>query len=194
MPRADSTDPGLADAPRNPRNGRLVRSKATIERDAQAFALHIRGRTLAQIGTALGMTPQSAQEAVKRGRQAISIETTEAQVKEAVAELDMARAEVMKVLEAKHYLVRERGLVYLSDDEDAEPLADDKPVLEAVDRLIKIAERRARLLGSDAPTKARIEVRSVDSLDNAISGLLAEMDARDAGRSAGAHPHDVVSG
>lgn len=187
MPRAvpDQT------VPRNAR-GRFAKSVDTAKRDAEAFALHIRGRSEQTIGEALGMTQQSAHEAIKRGRQAITVETTEAQVKEAIAELDMMRAEVIKVLEAKHYVIREKGLIYLPDSD--EPLLDDAPVLAAVDRLGKISESRRRLLGSDAPAKARVEVRHVDSLDDAISGLLAEMDATDASRSAGAHPHDVVTG
>jgi hypothetical protein len=36
-------------------------------------------------------------------------------------------------------------------------LADDAPVLNAVDRLVKISESRRKLLGLDAPAKVQSE-------------------------------------
>ncbi|GAA2395473.1 hypothetical protein GCM10010404_61300 [Nonomuraea africana] len=39
------------------------------------------------------------------------------------------------------------------DDGRGEPLEDDAPVLAAIDRMLKIQERRAKLLGLDIPVK-----------------------------------------
>jgi hypothetical protein len=41
---------------------------------------------------------------------------------------------------------------------DGAPLLDDAPVLAAVDRLLKVQERRAKLLGLDVPVKRQVEV------------------------------------
>ena len=45
--------------------------------------------------------------------------------------------------------------------------------LNAIDRALKIAERRAKLLGLDAPAKQ--DVRITDSLDREIERLAAEV-------------------
>lgn len=57
------------------------------------------------------------------------------------------------------------------DPETGEALVDDAPVLAANDRLVKIGERRSKLLGVDAPqqvamdTTVRIELVGVDPDD-----------------------------
>ncbi|WP_410620911.1 hypothetical protein [Amycolatopsis sp. cmx-8-4] len=53
-----------------------------------------------------------------------------------------------------------------------EPVLDDDPVLRAVDRLVKIDERLAKLAGADAPTEANLNaaptVQRPAELDNLI--------------------------
>ena len=51
---------------------------------------------------------------------------------------------------------------------------------DAIDRLIKIMDRRARLLGLDAPTRTRVEVITEDVIDAAIRDLEAKLAAADA--------------
>ena len=67
--------------------------------------------------------------------------------------LDRLARAAEEVLEAHHVKVAGGEIVY---DEAGQPLEDTKPVLEAIDRLLKIQERRARLLGLDAPVKQQI--------------------------------------
>jgi hypothetical protein len=55
------------------------------------------------------------------------------------------------------------------------------PVLQAIDRLLKIQERRARLLGLDAPTQHRVNVLSEDAIDAEIARLEAELRALEGG-------------
>lgn len=59
-------------------------------------------------------------------------------------------AAAMEVLEREHVTVSNGRVVSL---DDGTPLPDDGPVLQAIDRLLRIQERRARLLGLDAPVK-----------------------------------------
>ena len=47
------------------------------------------------------------------------------------------------------------------------------PRLHAIDRILKVMERRARLLGLDAPAKT--DVRVTDVLDEQIQQLAAEL-------------------
>jgi hypothetical protein len=101
--------------------------------------------------------------------------------------LDAMEGEAWRVLESLHYVVNQGELVYVYPDEQPdlvkkgwarpkldfetraaledgrrglarEPLTDNKPVLDALNTLLKIAERRAKLLGLDAPVKKQVEV------------------------------------
>ncbi len=81
--------------------------------------------------------------------------------------LDAMQTEVMEVLRTTHVLVSNGAVVKIIDrGEDglpifdertglpkASPIRDDGPRLAAIDRLLKIQERRSKLLGLDKPTK-----------------------------------------
>lgn len=118
--------------------------------------------------------------------------------------LDAMEEAAWDVLEALHYVVSQGELVYVYPDEqpalkkqgwarkkldpevqsaleegkskiEREPLTDNKPVLDALVVLLKIAERRAKLNGWDAPIKKQVDVISTGGLDDRISGLMAKL-------------------
>jgi hypothetical protein len=70
---------------------------------------------------------------------------------ELLEKLDVLEAACWEVLRRKHIIVQNGKVVslYNSDTEDYDPIEDDAPVLQAVDRLLKIYERKARLTGVD---------------------------------------------
>ena len=65
----------------------------------------------------------------------------------------------------------------IRDSPDRRELLDDGPVLQAVDRLLKIADRRAKLLGLDAPKRVEVSDGTPD-LDAAVRELEAELTRR----------------
>lgn len=104
--------------------------------------------------------------------------------------LDMMEEVVWKVLETRHYVVNQGMVVYMGNDPNrvgnpfsgakalAEhlrefPLEDDAPVLQAVDRLIKIQDQRAKFVGAYAPVKKALEVSSGPGTNAAIDRLMA---------------------
>jgi hypothetical protein len=87
-----------------------------------------------------------------------------------LAALDTAERAAWLVLRKDHIHVQHGKIVR---HESGEPVLDDGPVLNAIDRILKISERRARLLGLDAP--AKIEVS--DATDQAIRDLAAQLAA-----------------
>ncbi len=95
--------------------------------------------------------------------------------------LDAAERAAWQVLRTRHITVQ-HGKIVRGDDGD--PVLDDAPMLNAIDRILKIAERRARLLGLDAPVRTKIEV--TDALDAQIEQLVAELARPAAGSEAGA--------
>jgi hypothetical protein len=117
-------------------------------------------------------------------------------------ELAQLRAAVWKVLRAKHYVVNQGVIVYLgvsaeegtrrgwnsvdalkqeliynADGSFKEPLEDDKPVLEAVDRLLAIQKQEALLTGAYAPVKKQLEVSGGLAVDHEINTLMAGLAA-----------------
>lgn len=157
--------------------GRFDRDPDTVARDAEAARLRARSLTYRQIGEALGMSTSSAHEAVQRAL-ADTLEEPAAAVRELeLSKLDAMERAVLEVLERAHVSISQGRVVRRRtdqveqnpdgtdkvDDEGIlvhvwEDVLDDGPVLQAVDRLLKVQVRRAALLGLDAPTKAQTGV------------------------------------
>lgn len=153
------------------RQGQFVREEATVQRDAQAAALRARRKTYQQIADELGMASKSsAYEAVQRARHDTLAEPTEQLREMEMDDLDLAQRRVLEVLERNHVTVSHGRVVrrlvghemqdgeYLLDEDGKrigiyEDVLDDGPILQAVDRLVKIGESRRKLLGLDAATK-----------------------------------------
>lgn len=169
-------------------NGQFVKSADTVERDAEACRLRTRGLGYRQIAESLGYdSDASAYNAVKRSLQATLAEPAEEVRKTELQRLDDLYQAALAVLERMHVTVSNGRVVQhrvagtgtwdaaAGRWVDAEwvDLADDGPVLAAIDRLLRIQERRARLLGLDAPVKH--EVRNVDALDAEIEQLVARL-------------------
>lgn len=163
--------------------GRYTRTLEGAERDREAARLRSRGFSYQEISDDLGYGDRAnAYRAVTKLLAGIDIDTREIATKLQLDQLDMLTQATLDVLERFHYTVSDGRIVYLGDkgDSDREPLLDDGPVLNAVDRLLKIADRRARLLGLDAPK--RVEVSdSMPDLDAAVRELAAELEARGEG-------------
>src|SRR5690606_4944610 len=130
------------------------RTLASAERDAQAARLRAQHWTYQQIADELGYPNRSeAYRAVQRALKAAIREPGEELLALELERLDRLARAAEEVLEAHHVKVAGGGVVY---GEAGQPLEDTKPVLEAIDRLLKIQERRARLLGLDARVKQQI--------------------------------------
>jgi hypothetical protein len=108
---------------------------------------------------------------------------------EELMRLDLLWVEVWQVLKREHVTVSNGRLVR---GDDGEPLRDDGPVLAAVDRLVKILERRAKYLGLDAPQKH--EVLTLDAIDRAIQELNAELGEAAASEAAGVAEAEAPQG
>ncbi len=96
---------------------------------------------------------------------------------EQLAELDYLAEKAHEVLRARHYMVTQSGKV-VEDPETGQPMVDDGPMLAAIDRLVKILDRIAKLRGLDAPQ--RLEVMTIDAIDAAIADLNQRIAAADA--------------
>ena len=103
--------------------------------------------------------------------------------------LNTLYAKVEAILEREHVTVSVGRVVELN----GEPIPDEGPFLQAVDRLLRIddarrknAERRSKLLGLDSAQ--RVEVLTIDAIDQQLGFLVDELAALDgqAGEAAAA--------
>ncbi|MEU6785914.1 helix-turn-helix domain-containing protein [Nonomuraea angiospora] len=121
------------------------------------FQLRLQGLTLAAIATELGLSTATVHRRIEAFL-TDNVDPAADQLRRLeLARLDDLQAKAYRVMETTHYVV-DKGSVVLWQDE---PLVDDGPVLQAIDRLVRISERRAKLLGLDAPVKQQVEVNGL---------------------------------
>lgn len=133
-------------------NGTFIRTRESAEMANRALDLRSEGKTYRQVAAELGKDVHWTHDAVNW-----AIRETFREAAEYVRDLELMRLDqmysaVMAVLKARHFTVSQGKIIYMGD----EPLKDDGPVLQAVDRLLKIQERRARYLGLDAEKKVSV--------------------------------------
>ena len=158
--------------------GRFTKRPATAERDGQAARLRADGCTYQQIADQLGFSHRDlARRSVARALAATVREPADELRHLELIRLDALWVEATKVMTAEHLTVSHGKVVEV----DGVPLKDDGPVLSAIDRLLKIMERRAKLVGLDAP--AKVEVMSLDAIDREIEKLSAELGRTAAGEA-----------
>lgn len=145
---------------RGQRGGAEIRA----EREVAALKLRQQGRTYSEIGEALGCSAPTVLRAVRKSLGRLASEnTSEAQSLLALelSRLDELYRAAYEVLEAVHPLVSGGAVVY----HEGEVLTDTGPTLRAIDRLLRISERRCALLGLNTPRQ--------DTGAEAIVGALA---------------------
>lgn len=155
----------------------------TAERRKQAVAMRLSGSNLDQIVTVLGYASRAAASVdIKRAMETAVVEqsrSVEVYREEELQRLDLLLSEAWSILKREHITVSHGRVV--RDDMD-QTIPDVGPVLAAMDRILKIQERRAKLLGLDAPQ--RHEVVSMDAIDAAIASLSAELGRGQTGEAA----------
>jgi hypothetical protein len=157
------------------------RSAEQMEKDQRAYDLFRRGLSYRQISAEMGYrTPSAAYSAVRRAARDNAADPLDAEEQRQAfydRYQDYRRA-AQRVLATRHYVTTQSGK--LVDGPDGEFLVDDAPVLQALDRLVKVDDQELRLRGLYPPARARIEV--VD--DEVARALVDQMEAEIAALSA----------
>ncbi|MET8278264.1 hypothetical protein [Micromonospora sp. NPDC005174] len=160
-----------------------AQSVAIAKRRADAVAMRLTGASFQQIADKLGYNSRGAAcQDVGRALEASVAEQTravEAYREEELQRLDLLMEEAWRVLRRQHVTVSHGRVI--RDEGTDEPLLDDGPVLAAIDRVLKIQERRAKFLGLDAPQ--RHEVVTLDAVDAEIRRLTAELGSGEVGEA-----------
>ncbi|MEV4604818.1 helix-turn-helix domain-containing protein [Amycolatopsis sp. NPDC049253] len=126
------------------------------ERRAEAYRLKLRGLSDRAIGAQLGVSHTTVQNWTKQEADELVLPLAAELRKVQLERLGEMRQSALDVLERFHYTVSHGKVI---KDETGLPLEDDAPRLQAIDRLLRIEERIAKLMGLDAPTRAEVEAR-----------------------------------
>jgi hypothetical protein len=187
-----------AGPPRN-RNGKFARSLKTAERDHDALALKVKGWSLQKIASELGYASRGAvSTAIRRAFRDLPLAGVEDEKRLDLERIDRLIESAWEVMEREHVaysngqVIRRRtgeaeldeaGLERLDDKGRTIPLyeevLDDGPLLASIDRIRSLLERRAKIIGYDAPARSRIEVITEDVVDAELKALAEEIAAHD---------------
>lgn len=128
---------------------------ATAELRAKVVALRREGCTFQAIGDELGFSRQRAHEVYREALEAIPAMEVRHYREEQQERLDQLLRAAHEVLNAEHVVVSQGRVMYETTvDGQKVKLLDGGPKLAAVRTILAIEERRAKLLGLDAPVKA----------------------------------------
>jgi hypothetical protein len=151
-----------------------ARSVADRERDAQAVALRTRGLTHRQIAAQLGWSsPASAVEAINRALRDSYRENLEELRRVEEDKLDDLTRLAWREISRPHFVSSTATGRVVLHPVTGEPLVDSDAVLKGIDRLLRIAERRAKLRGLDKPIQH--EVRTIDEIDARLLQLAEQV-------------------
>ena len=139
--------------------GRAMRTPEQVAQDHRAAEMRSRSLTYQQIGDQLGMSRQAAHAAVQRAIAEIPKEGTEEALRLELDKLDLLERQLLGIVGKKHIRTSTTGKVI---EHNGEVVLDDGPVMQAISGILKVGDRRARLLGLNAPTKVSQDVTIYD--------------------------------
>jgi hypothetical protein len=179
LPNANTPPTGGVPVPLDHPPVKPVRDKnapvklATLELQTEAIRLRRAGMTVAAIGALLEITPGRVSQLLVDATKDAVMAAGEAAVSDELAHLERLRTRCWAMLDNKYFLVS-AGVVVRDEIEDADGapiidprsgrpmtarLEDHAAVLAIVDRIVKIGEAIARLVGLNAPKRSEISTR-----------------------------------
>lgn len=155
--------------------GRFRRTTQAATRDAHALDMYNRGYSYRRIADVLDIDVHTAYDIVQNTMQAIVAEPAAKARERWLGRIERAFDMALEVAETEHVKVSEGNIVRVRVlDDDGQPiiidhnqntgepiylegdLIDDGPVLQAIDRMERLARRVAAMEGYDAETKVNL--------------------------------------
>lgn len=173
---------------RGPKAATSATSIRQAERRAEILKLRLDGHSLAEIGDRLGIRADSVHDIITRALRAMTQDPSQELLTLELARLDSLYAEALKAVRSFTPVLHNGRVVQIpvidsngdaiKDPETGQPLTciaqDRQPVLAGIACAVRIAERRAKLLGLDAPIRAQQEVTVTGSGQPDIGHLSVE--------------------
>lgn len=157
-----------------------VRMYHSWKKDREASRLAAIGHSPEEIAEMLDLRdsitgepdPRRAVKAVQRGLTAVYRFTVDETRLQELQSLDEMERHLWQSLRREHVLVQQGRVIMI----EGQVVQDERFVLEALDRILKIKERRAKYLGLDAQVRLSVEA---DQLGGEIAQLIAAINATD---------------
>lgn len=135
--------------PRSP-----AQKEDTQRQRAEVLRLRRTGMSFTAIGEQLGVTRQRAHQVYSSALAEIPAQEVHEYRVEQAARLDALLERANEVLAANAVMVQHGKVVML----DGSPVPDPTVILAAIKTILDVEQRRAKLLGLDAPTQQQLEV------------------------------------
>ena len=152
--------------------GTFTRTIEQIELDHQAAELRSRSKTFREIGEVFGVSTKTAYCMVQRAIEDVPKEATTGLIALELEKLDRLERRYLEIMDKPHPYISASGRVVMLD---GEVLIDDKPTMEAITGLVRVADRRAKLLGLNAPTRADLTSTTSLLIENRAEQHKTEM-------------------
>ncbi|WP_303786797.1 sigma factor-like helix-turn-helix DNA-binding protein [Azovibrio restrictus] len=173
---------------RGPKAATSATSIKQAERRAEVLRLRLDGLTLSQIGDRLGIRADSVHDIITRALRSMTKEPAEELLNLELARLDSLYAEAMNSVRAFTPVLHNGRVVQIpvidgngqtvKDPGTGQPLTciaqDRQPVLAGIACAVRLLERRAKLLGLDAPVRTQAQLTVTDTDTEDLSGLSLE--------------------
>lgn len=86
-----------------------------------------------------------------------------------INKLDLLEERLWEMLDEDYITVSNGQVVYM---DSGDPVPDIDPIMKIVDRILKVSERRSKLLGLDKPIRVDATVTQVDSIDQEFAEMV----------------------
>lgn len=86
-----------------------------------------------------------------------------------INKLDLLEEKLWAMLDEDYITVSNGQVVYM---DTGDPVPDIDPIMKIVDRILKVAERRSKLLGLDKPVRVEATVHTMDSTDMELAEMI----------------------
>lgn len=126
---------------------------SAVEKQKQVVDLIREGLTFREISAQTGISTATAHRLFQAGLKLIPAQSVQEYREQQLNDLELARNVILGILASYHATVSQGRVVMLDDS----PIEDHMPVMAAADRLIKITERQAKILGSDAKQEITLD-------------------------------------
>jgi DNA-binding CsgD family transcriptional regulator len=176
------------------RANRFYRDDSLIIRDADMLRMAADGATVKEIAAASGMAARTVQGRLKiaRERWPAGVENAEAWRSTINGRLDDLEAKAWELYRNPGVAYGSSGRVVLDADGNTQ---ENKAVkARALENLLRIQGRRARLNGADKPVPAELSVHVSTEQDREIERLVADLIANGSGAEAAALMLEAVTG
>ena len=173
---------------RGPKAATSATSIKQAERRAEVLRLRLDGLTLSQIGDRLGIRADGVHDIITRALRSMTKEPAEELLNLELARLDSLYAEAMNSVRAFTPVLHNGRVVQIpvidgngqtvKDPDTGQPLTciaqDRQPVLAGIACAVRLLERRAKLLGLDAPVRTQAQLTVTDDTESDLGRLSFE--------------------